>query len=157
MHGYVLGLLGLVVAADPIEMAKDVYEIRTRQLAMPIRVATNYRDKVTKMRLFVSEDQGKTWKHKKDYKPSAKQAVFTAPRDGLYWFALQVVLKDGGIEPADLDDLLPVMKVYVNAERKPFQTKKSYDELQREVEQLRKTVEQLQKRIKQLESERKPK
>jgi hypothetical protein len=109
------------------------------------------------VRLFVSEDQGKSWKHKKDYKPSDKQATFAAGRDGQHWFAVQVVFKAGNLEPAELDDLVSAMKVYVNSERRILKAQKSYEELQREVEQLRRSVEQLQQKISQLESDRKPK
>jgi hypothetical protein len=60
-------------------------------------------------------------------------------------------------EPAELDDLAPEMKVYVNSERSTLKTRKSYEELQREVEQLRRTVEQLQQKVKQLEADGKSK
>jgi hypothetical protein len=149
--------LNLALASDPAELPKDVYEIETRQFAMPLGGKSDDRAKIEKILLFVSEDQGKNWKHKKGYKPSDRQATFTAPRDGQYWFAVQVVLKDGNREPAELDDLAPQMKVYVNSERRTLKTQKSYEELQREVEQLRGTVEQLQKKIKQLESGHQPK
>ncbi len=144
-------------AHDSVELPNDVYEIETRQFAIPIRSKPDELAKMKKVRLFVSEDRGKSWKHKKDYKPTDKRAIFTAPHDGQYWFAVQVVLKDGNREPAERDDLVPAMKVFVNSERRTLKTQKSYEELQREVEQLRKTVEQLQTKIKQLESDRKTK
>ena len=157
MHGFALAFLGLTLAADPIELPKDTYEIPTRQFAMPLRVDPDRADQIEKIRLFVSEDRGKTWRHKKDYKLSDKKVIVTACRDGLYWFAIQEILKDGNSEPAERDDLVPAMKVYVNSKRRALKTQKSYEELEREVEQLRMTVEQLQKKIKQLESDRKPK
>jgi hypothetical protein len=157
MHGFVLAFLGLALAADPLELPKDVYEIPTRMFAMPLRVNPDRRDKIEKIRLFVSEDRGKTWKQKKDYKPSDKKVIFTAPHDGFYWFAVQKVLKVGDKVPAELDDLIPAMKVYVNSKQRTRKTQKSYEELEREVEQLRTTVERLQKKIKQLESDHKPK
>jgi hypothetical protein len=144
-------------AADTVELPKDVYEIETRQFTLPILGKPVELANVEKVRLFVSEDQGKNWKHKNDYKPSDKRAIFSAPRDGQYWFAVQVVLKDGRREPAELEDLAPATKVYVNSERRTLKSQKSYEELQREVEQLRGTVEQLQKKIKQLESNGKSK
>jgi hypothetical protein len=158
MHGFALAFLGLALSADLIELPKDVHEIRTRQFAMPLRFDPDRRAKIEKVRLFVSADQGKTWKHKKDYKPRDKQLIFfTAPRDSEFWFALQVVFKEGDSEPAEPDDLAPAMKVYVNSERKALKAQKSYEELQHEVEELRRTVKQLQMKIKQLESARKPK
>lgn len=157
MHGFALAFLGVSLAGDPIELPKDVYEIPSRRFAMPLRIGPDNREKIEKIRLFVSEDQGKTWKKKKNYKPSATRVVFTAPRDGQYWFAIQVVRKDGGMRPSDQDNLVPLMKVYINSERRVLKPQKSYEELQREVEQLRRTVEELQTKIKQLESDRKPK
>ncbi len=157
MHGFTLAFFGLTLAADPLELPKDVQEIQTRRFAMPIGIDPDRRDEIEKIRFFVSEDQGKTWKHKRDYKPTDKHMIFTAPSDGLYWFAAQVMFKDGGSEPAELNDLVTARKVYVNTERRVLKAQKSYAELQREVEQLRKTVERLQTRIKQLESDHKPK
>jgi hypothetical protein len=157
MDGFALAFLGLALTTNPLELPKDVYEIQRRRFAMPICVNRDGRDKIEKFRLFVSEDQGKTWKHEKDYKLSDNLVLFAAPRDGLYWFAVQKVLKDGDSDPAERDDLVPAMKVYVNSKRRAFKVQKSYEELEREVEELRMTVEQLQKKIKQLESDRKPK
>jgi hypothetical protein len=156
MQGFVLLFLSLFVDIHPVELPRDLHEIQTQRFAMPIGVANNLHDTIEQIRLFVSEDQGKTWRHKKDYKPSDKQVLFTAPRDGIYWFALQVVLKDGSQIPDDLDDLVAT-KVCVNSERRSLKTQKSYEELQREVEQLRRTVEELQKKIKQLELDHKSK
>lgn len=155
MHGLALAFIGLALAGDPIELPRDVEVIQTEQFAMPLLFDAARQAKIKRIRLFVSEDQGKTWQHQQDYQPTDTQATFTAPRDGLYWFTLQVVLKDGAKEPGTERDLAPSMKVYVNTERRAFKVQKSYAELQREVEELRKTVEQQQKRIKELESDRK--
>ena len=129
----------------------------TRTFALPIAISPDIRDTIEKIRVFVSENQGKTWKHQKDCTPSDKQLIVTASHDGLYWFAVQTVLKDGTCDPAKRADLVPAMKVYVNSEGRALKPQKSYEELDHEVEQLRMTVEQLQKKIEQLESERQPK
>src|SRR5262245_20217616 len=156
MQGLALALVGVCLAAEPIELDKDVEEMPTRDFAMPLRLAPDRKERVERIRLFVSEDRGKTWKHEKDYKPSDTEVVFSAPRDGLYWFALQVVLKDGKSEPPKLEELPAAMKVYINSQRKALKPKKSYEELQNEVWELRGLVEELRKRIKRLESERPP-
>ncbi|HEV3257211.1 MAG TPA: hypothetical protein VG013_10050 [Gemmataceae bacterium] len=155
MHGFALVVLGLGLAADPIKLPRDVEEIQTQEFAMPLRFDPDRQGSVRQVRLYVSVDRGKTWRHEKDYKPTDKRVTFSAPRDGLYWFAVQVVLKDGKKEPAVRDNLAPAMKVFVNTERKALKPQKSYEELQREVEDLGKTVDKLQKRIKELESDRK--
>lgn len=138
-------------------IGQNCYEIPSRTFAMPIGIDPAIRDNIEKIRVFVSEDHGKTWKHHKDCKPSDKQLRVSAPHDGLYWFTVQTVLKDGDCDPSKLDDLVPAMKVYVNSERRILKSQKTYEELEREVEQLRTTAEQLQKKIEQLESEREPK
>jgi hypothetical protein len=156
MHGFALVFLGLTLGADPFELPRDVYEIQTREFAMPFAFESNRKDSIKQFCLFVSKDGGKTWNHEKNYKPSDKQAAFTAQQDGQYWFALQIEYKDGKKEPATTDALAASMKVYVNSERKALKVKKSYEDLEQEVAELRKKVEQLQKKLKTLESERKP-
>jgi hypothetical protein len=81
--------------------------------------------------------------------------TFTAPEDRLYWFALQLVYKDGHSEPADVEDLQANMKVYVNTTGRTLKVRKSSGELLQEVEELRTKVERLEQRIKELEAERK--
>lgn len=112
---------------------------------------------IDRLRLFVSLDQGKTWKHAKDAKPTDGKFTYTAPKDGLYWFAVQTVLKDGKNEPEE-KDFDASLKLYVNQERKAVRKPaKSLEDLQREVEELQRTVAQLRRKIKALEDERKTK
>ncbi len=157
MHGFTLVFLGFIVFMDPVELYKDEHEIRTRHFALPLMYQTDKTDNIKCIKLFVSEDRGKSWKHERDYKPTADKVTFLAPDDGLYWFAVQIVFKDGKSQPDELDELEPAMKVYVNTERRAIKVRKSYGELQREVEELQKTVEKLQKTIKKMEADRKPK
>ncbi len=150
---HLFALIGAALAVAPIELSADVFEIAAREFTMPLRVDPTRQDKIDRIRLFVSEDLGKTWKQKEDYSPNDTQVEFTASRDGQYWFALQVAFKDGTCEPADLANLIP-RKVYVNTTRRAFKVQKSYEELQCETERLRKKVEELEKKIKELEAER---
>jgi hypothetical protein len=157
MLGLTFTFLGCVMGFDLLELPQDVVEIQTRQFAMPLNVASNRQQPIQRVRLFISRNQGKTWTHHKDFRPTDNQVTFQAERDGLFWFALQVEFKDGKSEPTRLADLAPAMKVFVNQERKALKPPKSSEELRREVEDLQSTVEQLQKRIKELEGARKPK
>lgn len=150
MHGFALVLLSAALAADPVQWPKDVYEISERHFAMPLNHHSEGRGREKRIRLFVSTDMGKSWTHLKDVQPSDEKVQFSAPRDGMYWFALQIELKDRTL-------LTSPMKVYVNSEGKALKTRKSYEDLEREVEELKKTVERLQKKIKELEDDRKPK
>lgn len=42
---------------------------------------------------------------------------FSAPGNGEYWFAVQIVRKDGALAPADLNALTPFLKVRVDSKR----------------------------------------
>ena len=138
-------------------MRQDEYEIKSPRFSIPIRISPNRREDIEKIRLFVSEDEGKNWKHERDSKPGDGSADFTAPHDGRYWFAVQVVSKNGSIEPAKPDKLAPAMKVYVNAGGSTSTSQESCEEPKGEVEQLRKKIEQLEMKIKELQSDHKPK
>jgi hypothetical protein len=158
MEGFSFAILALALAADPIEVPSDVHEMPTRQFVVPLRIDPLQRDKLCHVRVFVSKDQGKSWKHEKDCSTADDMIKFTAPNDGLYWFALQVVSKDGTKEPEELDDLVPGMRVYVNAEGKAlkwiaFKVRKSRQDLEREVEHLHATIERLQQKINTLEAQ----
>jgi septal ring factor EnvC (AmiA/AmiB activator) len=121
---------------------------------MPLISAPATKDTIKRVRLFVSEDRGKTWKHENDFKVSDEKATFTARRDGLYYFAIQMVMKDGKRMPDNRRALSPTMKVYVNSQQKTLRVQKSLVDLEKEVNELRKTVEQLQERLKKLEVDR---
>lgn len=154
MQGFMLAVLGLSLGADPVELPKDVHELNTRGFLLPLNVDPKLQDEFERVRLFVSKDQGKTWNHERDCKPSDKRVVFLADHDGHYWFAIQTHLKNGTYVPAKLSELSPAAKVYINTERKALKVAKSYEDLQREVEELRRTVERLQAKISALEAER---
>jgi hypothetical protein len=151
MHGLALLLLGAAVPVGPTQLEAGVEEIQSKHFLMPLRIDPARGDEIEKVRLFVSRDRGKTWKHCRDYDTTAEHVAFSAPRDGVYWFAVQTVLKDGIIDPPDLGGLAPAMKVYVNTGRRALKPRKSYEELEQEVAQLRKTVEELKGRIRDLE------
>jgi hypothetical protein len=141
MHTAMLTLIGLAISAD--YLPRDVVEIQTRSIAIPVYVDPVRQQNIDSLRLFVSEDRGKTWRRQAECKPSEKEFTFVAPGDGLYWLAIQIVPKDGTTEPAKVSDLQPTQKVYVNTERRPIQRDKSYGELSEEVSQLKEAVKRL--------------
>jgi len=140
-------------AAQDSELPSDVCEIKSRSFRMPLTLDGKHKDTIEGLRLFVSYDLGKTWKHQDDYKITDREVTFFAPADGLYWFGLQVLGKDGKCHPAKLEKLDPVRKVYVNTEGKPFRAQKSYEELQNELDKTIKRVEELERKFKKLESD----
>jgi hypothetical protein len=133
----------------PIELDDDVHESRESSFLLPIYPGTRGTD-VLGVRLYYSEDRGKSWKLLKDLRKSG-DVEFKASRDGLYWFAGQLVTAKGS-QPAELINLQPAMKVYVNSAKRQVKiAPKSTVRLTREVKELRETVKELSLRIKELE------
>jgi hypothetical protein len=118
---------------------------------MPLNIDRSYGNTLVGVRVFVYDDGGKTWNHHDDYKATEKEITFAAPADGLYWFAVQSVRKDGTHEPADEKRLKAAMKVYVNTEGKPLGLQKSYEDIQADIDE---KIKQIQRRIETLESAR---
>jgi hypothetical protein len=102
-------------SSKPAENVDFSWILQTRDFNIPIHIDEARRARIGKLRLFVSADGGKSWKHHKDYGVDEDTAKFSAPRDGLYCFAVQVVSRDGTKEPQD-DKLVAGMKVYVQSE-----------------------------------------
>jgi hypothetical protein len=121
-----------LTSARPVQRDDGVWEVQGRNFALPVRIDPARRTGVTGVRLFVSRDDGKTWEHYKDTGPDEDRVQFSAPRDGTYWFAVQVVLKEDAKDPPDLKDLVPAMKVYVNSARKPLPVRMPDAEQERE-------------------------
>ncbi len=151
MYGFALAFLCPLLTVEPKQLPVDVVEIHKRQLEFPLRIYPPRKGEVECVRHFVSADQGKTWKHTKDYKTTDQAMTFMAPRDGEYWFALQVILKSGERAPSKIEALTPGLKVYVNSARKPFKKPPSHADLQREVNELRETIRRLKQQIQELE------
>jgi hypothetical protein len=94
----------------------DVTDFPRAEIRFPHVIDAKIRPKVDYLRLFVSKDKGKTWKHANYFKLD-DNVRFEAPEDGLYWFAIQTVFK-GGLKTPMEGDFAPT-KVYVNTQRRP--------------------------------------
>lgn len=121
MRGITLAALFLLalaaLAGDSPVADKDVIPIKIRKFNIPTGLDSKEKALLEEVRLLVSRDQGKTWK--KVQALPAEEGVrfpFTAPENGLYWFAFQYVLKDGTETPTDPRKLVPRLKVLVSAE-----------------------------------------
>jgi hypothetical protein len=116
MYGVALLFLTFCAGTDGAELAKDVIETKYRTFVIPVHVSPEGQKEIKTVRMFVSVDRGKTWKHFKDCKPSDTLLfTFTAPRDDLYWFAVQVVRRDGTVEPGAVTDRTPNLKIFFNS------------------------------------------
>jgi uncharacterized protein (TIGR03067 family) len=86
--------------------------METRDFIIPIHV--HRAEDVARLRIFVSEDVGTSWKLHGEYGPGEGESKFSAPRDGAYWFALQIEDRRGQRRPAE-DALRSELMVVVRA------------------------------------------
>jgi uncharacterized protein (TIGR03067 family) len=89
-----------------------VYYLRERHLSIPFAFTEPAR--VELVNLFVSEDEGRSWRLVDSAAPTQKQFRYRAAKDGTYWFAVQSVSPDGTLCPAHNEDLTPGIKVCVD-------------------------------------------
>lgn len=108
-------LLGPILFV-PIVLERDIVDFPSVKFRIPYIVDADAKAKADHIRIFVSTDQGKSWKHESDIEPG-EDLKFQAPRDGLYWLAVQTVWKDGRTSPVEVRSAS--VKVFVNTKRWP--------------------------------------
>lgn len=70
---------------------------------------------VTQVRLYVSNDQGRSWQFTATAAPDEQAFRFSTPQDGYYWFAVQTVDGQGKLHPPATEDLKPSLRVIVDS------------------------------------------
>jgi hypothetical protein len=93
--------------------AQDVFTVNARRFRLPLHV--NPAARVDLLRLYVSRDQGRTWAQAAELEPTdlAEGFAFDAPADGVYWFIVQMLDKDGRKDPETIVGATPQVKVRV--------------------------------------------
>jgi hypothetical protein len=69
---------------------------------------------ITQVRLYVSNDQGKTWQVAATAAPEEQAFRFSTPTDGFFYFAVQTVDKKGNLDPPKVESLRPNLRVIVD-------------------------------------------
>jgi tetratricopeptide (TPR) repeat protein len=111
----------------------SLVEINSPEFCIPFTLKTS---DATAIRLHVSRDKGKTWHEEQTIKLEASKAgdfTFHASADGIYWFAVQLVKKDGSLDPEKIESGrlgMQVMKVKVQTDFNPTVLRKLKDKLQ---------------------------
>ena len=112
------GMLTLCwLTLGPAGLPPDVYPMRDRHLQIPIRVNDARKGDLVELVLYVSTDQGKTWVGAGKAKPTQDAFNFHAKEDGLYWFSVQAVDRDGKYDPPDIAQVQPALKVMIDTQR----------------------------------------
>src|SRR4051794_6840409 len=90
----------LALALLPAE--GDTTLLESRSFLFPVAVDPDEKASISHIALFVSRDRGNTGKEPSRIAPDKDSVTYHAPGDGLYWFTLQVVSKDGSRNPTDV-------------------------------------------------------
>jgi hypothetical protein len=106
--------LALLLAGPP---ADDVVPINQQSIKIPIHIDPARRSEIQQLILFVSNDQGKTWNQQSVVSPDQEGFSYLAPVDGVYWFTICVVDKQGKHDPPNIYDVPPSQKVLIDTLR----------------------------------------
>ena len=104
------GLLSMTAALPP-----EVMPMKDRAIQIPIVLAAQP-TQLRELLLFVSSDQGRTWKQEAWATPDKQYFPFTAKDDGIYWFQVCAVFQNGRRDPPDLNQLKPGLIVLIDTQ-----------------------------------------
>lgn len=97
----------------------DIITTNDRKLRIPFSVNKSMERDIKEVLLLVSTDEGRNWQPMCSCSPSESGFVFDAPSNGLYWFDVQVVRKDGRTEPSIVDGRVrPSLKIRIDTDFK---------------------------------------
>ncbi len=98
----------------------DVCFMSDREIRIPVNLQADARKDVEKLMLYLSTDQGKSWRQEVAIPPTDESFEFRAPQDGVYWFKVSFRDKQGRTYPSDAEFALnkDVLKVVFDT-RKP--------------------------------------
>jgi hypothetical protein len=103
--------LALTVHQAPVQQ----YHLNSRNVGIPIRINDKGRNDAQQFILLVSPDQGGTWQQVETKQLGEdKMFRFHAPSDGVYWFLVQQVDREGRTTPANPNRVKPTMAVIVD-------------------------------------------
>jgi len=95
----------------------DAEHLAEREWKIPITLTEPIRKEAQSLVLYVSSDQGKTWRKQATAKPTDEFFEYNAPADGTFWFSVSFVNRAGQSVPARDADLQPQLKIVVDTKR----------------------------------------
>jgi hypothetical protein len=142
------GLVVCLAALAPVQR-DDITTMDKHSFRIPIFVDPARAKEIDWLYLHVSSDKGKTWKKAQGVSPDKEFFAFSAPKDGLYWFAVQIVSKDLRLFPPTTRDMLPDQKVLVSVAARvpPRLDKDDIEVIEKEVSELKGRLKELEKRL----------
>src|SRR5690242_12931897 len=108
-------LTGLLLAAGALPA--DVAPMNSSKFQIPINLDKDRRTEVRDLILYVSTDQGKTWKQQASAQPTEPAFSYWAQTDGEYWFKVCVLNQQNKQEPEDVYQAPVNLKVLVDTQK----------------------------------------
>ena len=105
--------LWLMAAAGPA----DVVYLNQLGIKIPLDIRSADRQHIKELHLYSSTNEGKTWEQQSVIPADQDSFKFYAPRDGLYWFAIDVVDHEGKHNPPDMYKARPSQKIVIDTLR----------------------------------------
>jgi hypothetical protein len=112
-------VLGCALWSASLGPASDLSYINEREFQIPITLPEDpgFLAEIEQLFLYVSTDEGKTWRQEAVASPHDKYFPFYARQDGAYWFNVAVQNKAKRTFPADISSVPPALKVVVDTKR----------------------------------------
>jgi hypothetical protein len=109
----------LALAAPGQAAPNDVSFMNEREFQIPITLPADpaFQAEIDQLFLWVSTDEGRTWKQEAVASPKDKNFPFRANRDGSYWFNVSVQDKKKQSYPADVSAAPPALKVLIDTKK----------------------------------------
>ncbi len=109
-------LIGWVGAAPALGQTPELLFCRQPVFRIPFQIELSEQPRLKEVQLYVSEDQGRTWRYSASAAADQRSFSFKADRDGLYWFAVRTKDTEGRFFPASLDGAKPQLRVLVDTQ-----------------------------------------
>jgi len=120
----------LTMICAPAQAPTDVYPFNQAKMEIPIRYDPAKKAGIREMLLMVSRNQGESYEQYATGSPDRDTMfMFSAPNDGIYWFHMVIVDKQGKRDPADPTKApTPPMKVLIDT-KSPMITIKTFERI----------------------------
>src|SRR5262249_50997863 len=99
------------------QVPNDVWYTNQKHLKVPIDIRPARRQEISQLLLYVSDDQGRTWRQQASVAADKDAFLFYAPGDGQYWLRVAALDLKGVQEPADVSRGPPDQKILIDSTR----------------------------------------
>jgi hypothetical protein len=95
----------------------DIAYLNQLAIKIPLDISAAERQHIQTLTLYYSTDEGRTWHQQAMIGPDQDSFKFFAPRDGLYWFTVDVQDHEGRHNPPDIYKAQPSQKIIIDTHK----------------------------------------